>query len=387
MKYVPAKCPNCGGALQVDAEKDAAICEYCKTPFVVEKAINNYNQSIQNQTINNNGTINVENVYIHNADDVDIKNAYDLGFQAINGANYSEAFKYFTKVLEKNSDHGPSILYRGISAAFLSHVAQNGYNLRLLEMDAAFDKVFKDENIYSKLTRKEINSAYYGAYNAINDIAGAAIKLYQPGYRYMDNINMVWGVVEQCFNSLTAIGSYFGIAMPDDRDKEQKDIIVAVTKLASILLAQLLVERTYSVDWGPRSGLGQINKVKHPRYNEIIATKKEIDAKAQQEIPGYTPPQLEKTQSQSGNCYVATCVYGSYDCPQVWALRRYRDYYLDERWWGRAFIKIYYSVSPKIIKLFGKTIWFHRINKYFLDKKIKKLLDKGYKDTKYNDKY
>lgn len=25
-------------------------------------------------------------------------------------------------------------------------------------------------------------------------------------------------------------------------------------------------------------------------------------------------------------CYVATCVYGSYDCPEVWTLRRFRDY-------------------------------------------------------------
>ena len=28
---------------------------------------------------------------------------------------------------------------------------------------------------------------------------------------------------------------------------------------------------------------------------------------------------------KTGGCYVATAVYGSYDCPQVWTLRRYRD--------------------------------------------------------------
>ena len=32
----------------------------------------------------------------------------------------------------------------------------------------------------------------------------------------------------------------------------------------------------------------------------------------------------------SGGCYVATCVYGSYDCPQVWTLRRFRDNTLAE---------------------------------------------------------
>lgn len=41
-------------------------------------------------------------------------------------------------------------------------------------------------------------------------------------------------------------------------------------------------------------------------------------------------------QKATGGCYVATAVYGSYDCPQVWTLRRYRDYTLAETWYGRA---------------------------------------------------
>lgn len=32
--------------------------------------------------------------------------------------------------------------------------------------------------------------------------------------------------------------------------------------------------------------------------------------------------------SNSGGCYVATAVYGSYDCPQVWTLRRFRSFSL-----------------------------------------------------------
>jgi hypothetical protein len=40
---VPAKCTQCGAALEVDKSQDAAICPYCKTPFIVDKAINNYN--------------------------------------------------------------------------------------------------------------------------------------------------------------------------------------------------------------------------------------------------------------------------------------------------------------------------------------------------------
>lgn len=93
----------------------------------------------------------------------------------------------------------------------------------------------------------------------------------------------------------------------------------------------------------------------------------------------------EQTQS-SGGCYVATCVYGSYDCPEVWTLRRYRDYYLSKSWYGRLFIKIYYSISPIMVKLFGKYTLFKKIWRVLLDKIVNKLRNNGYKSTRYNDK-
>ena len=43
VKFVPAVCPKCGGQLEVDPTQEAAVCKYCGTPFVVEKAIQNYN--------------------------------------------------------------------------------------------------------------------------------------------------------------------------------------------------------------------------------------------------------------------------------------------------------------------------------------------------------
>ena len=46
MPLLQAKCTNCGANLQVDAEKEAAVCPYCNTPYVVEKAIANYYMNI-----------------------------------------------------------------------------------------------------------------------------------------------------------------------------------------------------------------------------------------------------------------------------------------------------------------------------------------------------
>lgn len=42
MALVPAKCTQCGSVLKVEDTHDAAICEYCKTPFIIEKAVNIY---------------------------------------------------------------------------------------------------------------------------------------------------------------------------------------------------------------------------------------------------------------------------------------------------------------------------------------------------------
>ena len=99
--------------------------------------------------------------------------------------------------------------------------------------------------------------------------------------------------------------------------------------------------------------------------------------------PSFVPPAVPAVKS---GCYVATCVYGSYDCPQVWTLRRYRDYKLDSTWYGRAFIKIYYAISPTIVKWFGETSWFKKLWKGKLDKMVAKLQAQGYEDTKYEDK-
>ncbi len=92
------------------------------------------------------------------------------------------------------------------------------------------------------------------------------------------------------------------------------------------------------------------------------------------------------SHDDSQGCYVATCVYGSYDCPQVWTLRRYRDNVLAKTALGRAFIRAYYAVSPTIVKWFGSAVWFKRMWQGVLDGMVKKLNDNGIQNTPYSDK-
>lgn len=89
---------------------------------------------------------------------------------------------------------------------------------------------------------------------------------------------------------------------------------------------------------------------------------------------------------QSRGCYVATAVYGSYDCPEVWTLRRFRDNTLAETWYGRAFIRTYYAISPTLVKWFGETAWFKNMWKPTLDRMVARLNGEGVENTPYNDR-
>jgi hypothetical protein len=89
--------------------------------------------------------------------------------------------------------------------------------------------------------------------------------------------------------------------------------------------------------------------------------------------------------ASKGGCYIATCLYGSYDCPQVWTLRRYRDSHLSNSWFGRLFIRIYYAVSPKIVESFGDKKWFNRVCKPIIDNIVRTLQNNGIDSSPYSE--
>lgn len=139
-------------------------------------------------------------------------------------------------------------------------------------------------------------------------------------------------------------------------------------------IAKLLLDNGAEIDVKNKGGIALYNK--ETDY-EIARMIKEKFPDAEQ---GAAPAK------SGGGCYVATAVYGSYDCPEVWTLRRYRDYTLAETWHGRAFIKTYYAISPTLVKWFGHTDWFKNMWQCKLDRMVAKLQANGVESTPYEDK-
>ncbi len=135
-------------------------------------------------------------------------------------------------------------------------------------------------------------------------------------------------------------------------------------------IARILLEHQADPRFTDGQGLAVYNKDTDPEIGRMIKS---------------FHPGLKKAK-KPGGCYVATCVYGSYDCPEVWTLRRYRDNTLASTWYGRAFIHTYYAVSPTLVRWFGDTDWFKQMWRGTLDHMVNGLREKGVEDTPYEDR-
>lgn len=120
MPLVPCKCPQCGGELNVDNSKDAAICEYCNTPFIIEKAITTYNTTINNNFAGANITVTGE----------DLNNLYVLARRAKDTNNVSDAIKYYEKITLQNPNDWEAFFYISYLKASIVSINEMPYSAR-----------------------------------------------------------------------------------------------------------------------------------------------------------------------------------------------------------------------------------------------------------------
>lgn len=431
MPLVQAKCTNCGANIQVDNTKDAAICPNCGTAYIVEKAINNYN------TVNN-ISANVVNVYGGNSADFVIRSGVLVKY---NGAATEAVIPNTVVIIGKEAFKDCKALTSITIPNSITTIEDNAFeNCMSIESviipnsvmqigKCAFMGCSALRSIKLSNNMKEISPATFNGCSTLSavELPSGIIKIGTSafvGCTSLSSIEIPESVKElgECifrgcaFTTLDAVKFPSSISAIPQRTFEGcnylKDFsipehITEIGKWAFFdcksLSRVFIHSRVESIDegafWNCPLQTVDIYGVPWIQYDDddyrgafpydrntgipVVTASDECKRKNYWcfDWEEYKPAPSKK----SGACYIATAVYGSYDCPQVWVLRRFRDNTLSKTWYGSLFIKIYYTISPTFVKWFGKARWFKNMWKPMLDNIVSKLIRNGINDTPYND--
>lgn len=389
MGLVAAKCTQCGANIKVDDTKDAGICEFCGTPFVTEKVINNYNTYVTNNFAGAN--INVTGA--------NIDNLLKMAENAIEATNGAEALNYVNKALEIEPESSRAWILKMKTVKLQDDLHNNQldtysinvqetvtYGNKAIEYASSEEKEKVQHDVYTYYL--QLMNTYVGvAENKVDDtrqLIEMRKKMIDSKEALNELLNLDLQMMDSLTDKLIVPSSQFRFSIPDEYVQSHgdiQDIILEITRL----YIKYCNEKNHRIQIHKRRFTNDILRAQEDDVQKMLRGLSESN---KQQIHFDNADEIEKNnQKQSSGCYIATCVYGSYDCPEVWTLRRFRDYTLDSTWYGKLFIKCYYAISPTLVKLFGNTTWFKKFWKEHLDKMVMSLKEKGVQDTFYQDKY
>lgn len=324
------------------------VCQSCGTKYSTEDA--------KKLMIEISGAVKVDNTK-------QLENYYQLARQARENNNAEDAQKYYDLIRQDDPNNWEAcffaVYYKAIQckiiniASAASSVANNMESTvkRVADIQSVKEKndALNSVIVYSQTIAKSFSSTAINHYDKFSTTADAKSDIFDR----LHATRKIYASLESC------VKKYFSA---------DSEILVAVQKAEHAFMMDSDVIRCMAA----ATNLDGFKKWSA----EALRIKREV-----QQID----PLFGQNTKKKG-CYVATAVYGSYDSPQVWILRRYRDDTLAATWYGRAFIHTYYAISPTLVKWFGKTEWFKNLWKPKLDRMVEKLRQEGVEDTPYQDR-
>lgn len=324
------------------------VCQSCGTKYSTEEA----------KKLMIEGTVDVQGtVRIDSSDE--LANLYQIARRAKNNNNTENAAKYYEKILIKDPSNWEPNFYT---------VYFQSMNCRIADIHAAATNLTNCEKSVIQLIKDNV-SDLKARENAVIEISNKLIHI--SNMLFQAARNHYFEISADVRNKYTQEYVNNGCAA--------RDILYNYGELILSHFQSEYINSAVVPCW--KAAIEEHNHLMphflNKKNNKAIITS--YINRVKQYDPTYKPP-------KSSGCYVATAVYGSYDCPQVWTLRRYRDNELAKTWYGRAFIKTYYAISPTLVRWFGETAWFKKMWTGRLNKMVATLQRNGYESTPYEDK-
>lgn len=384
MSVINAKCPNCGSPIMLDDRCEGGLCPSCGSRFKNSDAISQMRVAESGYIANYLElarmaceTFNTDEVahYVRKALEINPKNADAWELKMYTLSNKEEiiaigkrAMKYDTSAERKRSVYR---MYLSLCVFFMESSVEN------LMMDTDGLLGIDQDAVYSKTDVSTVMSFYDILNKQMDDFDVANCDSDSPFILYedvADAIKLRFAVPDECISG----------------DDELSAIVVNIARI--FIDCQRLCFKWHNLDdnemydcdmsmgyW--KRTLDRIKSgVSYIYVTEQISEKRfrpKADScsgqKNDKPVPANDNP-AETSQGREG-CYIATAVYGSYDAPEVMALRGFRDNVLAKSCLGRTFIRIYYMISPPIAERLKDAKRINRCVRYILDRLIMWLRD------------
>lgn len=345
-------CEMCGSN-ELIKQEGLFVCQSCGTKYSPEEA----------KKLLIEGTVDVSGSVVKIDQSDEIKNLYAMARRAKEKNDIATAQKYYEQLLLKDLSSWEANFYTDYYQAWNSNIVAGILASRLDDNEKTWLQMIKNNVSDLSEQRKAVEEVAtrlreisflleLRATNLYNQIV-ASTKADSTHVQML--INDIMPIARMCYNMGDNVIETFD-------ESYGKDIAVPCWK-CGISIHNGVMKFFKDKECNKDVIMGYVSKIKTYESD-------------------YEPPEID---TSSGACYVATAVYGSYDCPEVWTLRRFRDYGLAKSRLGLNITKIYYATSPTLVKRFGKRKWFINICRAMLDRLIIALKLKGYKSTPYED--
>lgn len=253
-----------------------------------------------------------------------ISNFLGMARTAQMGGNYEEALGYYNRVLELDPTIYDAWIGKGVSAGWLSTLA----NIRIGETLVAFGHAIASapdglkDNVIEQVVN-EANSIVSAIYSLARNqlVEFAAVNGVWDGY--LNQVGMLIDALQQVAKwspkNITTLENIVHLCKDNIEGYSFRDMINNVPMAHGIT----------------------------PEYERMLRSHMNEASDALNDlVPGYSAPVVVKKTPDA--CFVVTATMGDFNHPNVTLLRQFRDRWLSHRVMGRIFIRNYYKFGPGI---------------------------------------
>lgn len=307
MKFIAAICPQCAGSLQVPDDREIVKCMYCGVDVVVRQAV---------QLIPGNS-----------------KNLFELAESAFSGGNYSEAYGYYTKVLEIEPKNAAAWLGKGSSAGWLSTLNEFRFSEMLVAFETAVncsaDSSSKDA--MKTVCALQLNAVATACYSISRKFMLEYVALPDSWADYLPRCAQIIRLMETAHLY----------------NPKEAQIVENIIHLCKDNIEGVGYNDPYD------NNIWKVKFLSDEYEREVRSILETYTRKLQILKPNFVPPNPKRP---SAGCFVVTATMGNAQHPSVRILRVFRDESLSKFAVGRVFITWYLRYGPLLAMCIEKSV-------------------------------